>query len=261
MPIALRDEMQPLLNKVPEVTLFFWIIKVFSTTVGETAADYLNFNLHLGLTGTSVVMTGLLLGLLIAQVKAERYIPWRYWSTVVLISVVGTLITDNLTDNFGVPLEATTLGFSLALGLTFLLWHRSERTLSIHSIFTRRRELYYWAAILFTFALGTAAGDWVAEGLNMGFIAAAILFGGLIVLVTLAHYWLVLRAVPAFWMAYVLTRPLGAACGDLLIQPPADGGLGMDNMWVNAAFLITIVTLVLYLTFTRKDVTEMRESA
>src|SRR6267378_824560 len=148
-----------MLNKVPEVTLFFWVIKILCTTVGETAADFLNESLHLGLTGTTLLMTGLLVVALFFQMRARKYVPGIYWLAVVLISVVGTLITDNLTDNLGVSLVATTIVFAVALTVTFLVWHAKEKTLSIHSITTTRREAFYWLAILFTFALGTAAGD------------------------------------------------------------------------------------------------------
>jgi uncharacterized membrane-anchored protein len=247
-----------LFNKVPEVILFFWIIKILATTVGETAADFLNFNLNFGLTGTSVVMTGLLSVSLVAQLKAKRYIPWLYWLTVVLISVVGTLITDNLTDNFGIPLKATTAAFSLALIATFAIWYAKERTLSIHTIYTRPRELYYWAAILFTFALGTAAGDLVAEQMNLGYANSALMFGGMIAAVTFAYYVFRANAVLAFWAAYILTRPLGASCGDYLSQPAANGGLGLGTVPTSLLFLAAIATLVIYLTRTRKDSTETR---
>ncbi|MDD5365550.1 MAG: hypothetical protein PHR30_09440 [Gallionellaceae bacterium] len=240
------------LNKVPEVTLYFWIIKILATTVGETGADFLNFNLNFGLTGTSIVMAGLLTVFLFVQVRAERYVPWLYWLSVVLISIVGTLITDNLTDNLGIPLLATTLVFSLALLATFAVWHFRERTLSIHSIHTRRRELFYWAAILFTFALGTAAGDLVAERMNLGYANSALLFGGMIAAVTLAYFAFRANAVLAFWIAYILTRPLGASCGDLLSQPMANGGLGLGTLQTSALFLATIASLVLYLTISRK---------
>ena len=246
-----------LFNKVPEVVLFFWIIKILATTVGETAADLLNFNLSLGLSVTSVVMTGLLSVSLVAQLKAKRYVPWLYWLTVVLISVVGTLITDNLTDNFDVSLEVTTATFSLALISTFAVWYAKERTLSIHTIYTRPRELYYWAAILFTFALGTAAGDLVAERMNLGYANSALLFGGMIAAVTLAYYIFKANSVLAFWIAYVLTRPLGASCGDYLSQPIANGGLGLGTVQTSMLFLVAIATLVIYLTLTRKDVTEI----
>jgi uncharacterized membrane-anchored protein len=176
-----------LLNKVPEVTLYFWVIKIMATTVGETAADFLSTTLGLGLTGTSVVIAALLVAALLWQFHAHRYVPATYWTAVVLISVVGTLITDNLTDNLGVSLPTTTAAFAIGLTLVFALWFRSERTLSIHTITTRRRETFYWSAILFTFALGTAAGDLLAEGLDLGYPVSVLLFAAAIALVTFAH--------------------------------------------------------------------------
>lgn len=247
-----------LLSKVPEVILLFWIIKILTTTVGETAADFLNVNLHFGLTGTSVVMSALLVIALSVQLKARQYIPWRYWLTVVLVSVVGTLITDNLTDNLGVPLEATTAVFGAALLVTFAIWYARERTLSIHSVNTRSRELYYWLAILLTFALGTAAGDLLAERMALGYANAALLFGGLIATITFAYIVLKANAVLLFWMAYILTRPLGASFGDYLSQPMADGGLGLGTVNTSLMFLAGILGLVVYLSLTRKDSLEQR---
>lgn len=244
------------LNKVPEVTLYFWIIKIMATTVGETAADFLNVNLHFGLSGTSVVMSAILIVFLFIQIRAKKYTPSLYWLAVVLISVVGTLLTDNLVDNFGVSLEATTIAFSIALLATFSVWYASEKTLSIHSIFTLKRELFYWAAILFTFALGTAAGDLVAEGASLGYANSTLLFGALIGGVTIAYYGFRLNAVPAFWIAYILTRPLGASLGDYLSQPLANGGIGLGTTATSALFLATILGLVTYLTFIRRNVTD-----
>ncbi|MFA5914918.1 MAG: hypothetical protein WC830_15330 [Burkholderiales bacterium] len=258
MDNILHTNAKQLLNKVPQITLYFWVIKILATTVGETAADFLNINLHLGLAGTSVVMAGLLAAFLIAQVRAERYLPALYWVTVVLISIAGTLITDNLTDRLGVPLQTTTLAFSLALALTFAIWYRRERTLSIRSIDTRRRELFYWAAILFTFALGTAAGDLVAERMSLGYANSALLFSAMIGAVALAYYAFRRNGVLAFWIAYILTRPLGASCGDFLSQPAADGGLGMGTVQTSVLFLAAITSLVIYLSLTRKDIIEQR---
>lgn len=240
-------------NKVPEITLYFWIIKIFCTTVGETAADFLNANLHLGLTGTTFVMGSLLSITLFFQFASRRYVPGVYWFAVVLISVVGTLITDNLTDNFGVSLETTTIIFSVALATTFAAWYASERTLSVHTIYTIRREVFYWLAILFTFALGTAAGDLTAEKLNLGYVVSVILFGSLIAVVTVAHLRFKLNAVLAFWIAYILTRPLGASLGDYLTQPNNNGGLGLGTILTSTLFLITILITVTYLTITKKD--------
>lgn len=244
-----------MLNKVPEVTIFFWIIKICATTVGETAADFLAENLNLGLTTTTFIMGGLLAVALVFQFRARRYIPAIYWLTVVLISVVGTLITDNLVDNFGVSLKVTTTIFAIALAVTFSVWYSSERTLSIHTIHTTKREGFYWSAILFTFALGTAAGDLVAESLNLGYWKSALMFGGMIALIGLAYRYLKLNAVLAFWLAYILTRPLGASIGDFLSQPRSAGGLGLGTTGTSAVMLTIILVLVIYLGVTRVDET------
>ncbi|UYX55233.1 hypothetical protein M3Y14_14485 [Bacillus thuringiensis] len=242
-----------MLNKVPEVTIFFWIIKIMATTVGETGADFLNTNLNFGLTKTTFVMSALLLITLFFQFKLKKYVPGIYWLTVLLISVVGTLVTDNLTDNFGVALETTTIVFTLALLATFAAWYASEKTLSIHSIYTTKREAFYWLAILFTFALGTAAGDLVAESLNLGYWISALIFAALIGAVTIAYYRFKLNAVLAFWIAYILTRPFGASFGDYLSQPHNAGGLGLGTVGTSVIFLLTILSLVIYLTKTKKD--------
>ena len=237
-----------MLNKVPQVTLFFWVIKIMATTVGETAADFLNTNLNLGLTNTSILMGALLLAALVGQLRKDRYVPWIYWVSVVLISVVGTLITDNLTDNFGVPLKVTAGVFAAALALPFGVWYASEKTLSIHTIVTTRREWFYWAAILFTFALGTAAGDLVAESLKLGYFNSALIFGAGIAIVPFCFYVFKINAILAFWLAYILTRPFGASFGDLLSQPAGNGGLGLGTVGTSALFLAVIVGLIAYMT-------------
>jgi uncharacterized membrane-anchored protein len=242
-----------MLNKVPEVTLYFWVIKILCTTVGETAADFLNDNLGLGLTNTTWVMSAVLAVVLVLQFRLRQYVPTAYWLAVVLISVVGTLITDNLTDNFGVSLVTTTLVFSVVLAATFAAWYASERTLSIHTIYTARREAFYWLAVLFTFALGTAAGDLTAERFSVGYWQSALLFGGLIAAVYVAHVRFALNAVLAFWLAYILTRPLGASIGDYLSQLRADGGLGLGTTVTSAIFLLTISAVVAFLTITKRD--------
>jgi uncharacterized membrane-anchored protein len=180
-------------------------------------------------------------------------VPGIYWLAVVLISIVGTLITDNLTDRFGVSLWLTTAIFGAALIITFAVWWAKERTLSIHSIYTRRREAFYWLAILFTFALGTAAGDLIAERLDLGYWKSAILFAGAIALITVAWKYARLNAVLAFWIAYVLTRPLGASIGDYLSQHRADGGLGLGTAGTSAIFLTTILAVVVYLARSKRD--------
>jgi uncharacterized membrane-anchored protein len=250
-----------MLNKVPEVTLFFWIIKIMCTTVGETAADYLNDSLGFGLTNTTYVAGALLVGLLIAQFRLRRYVPGVYWSVVVVISVFGTLITDNLTDRYNVPLTTSTTVFAVLLAIVFAVWWGFERTLSIHSIVTTRREAFYWLAILFTFALGTAAGDLVAEQFSLGYGVSALIFGGAIALITAAHYRLRLDAVLAFWLAYILTRPLGASIGDGLSQSRHAGGLGLGTTNTSYLFLVCILALVAFLSVTRRDQTPQTEPA
>lgn len=251
-PTAFDD--QSLLIKVPVViTLFFWLIKIMATTVGETGADYLMLNLNFGLPLTTALMSVLLVGVLIAQMRAKTYIPWLYWLTVVMVSVVGTLITDNLTDNLGVPLALSTGVFSVLLVLVFSAWYLSERSLSIHSIDNVKRESFYWAAILVTFALGTAAGDWMAESVGLGFAWSAVLFGAVIGAITLGFFFFKLNAVLAFWLAYIITRPLGASLGDLLSQPAEHGGLGFGTLGTSAIFLAAIVLLVGYLTLSKAD--------
>ncbi|WP_030744029.1 membrane protein [Streptomyces sp. NRRL S-31] len=244
------------LNKVPEVTVYFWIIKVLCTTVGETAADLLNEKAGLGLTGVSVLMSALLAVALAVQFRTRAYRAGAYWLAVALISVVGTLISDNLTDNVGVPLETSTAVFAVLLAVVFVVWHRRERTLSIHSVDSTSREAFYWLAVLFTFALGTAAGDLVSERMDLGYRLSAVLFALAIAAVAIARFTLGLNAVWSFWTAYVLTRPLGASIGDYLSQPSGDGGLGFGTVATSGLFLAVVLGLVMYLTVTRKDVAE-----
>ena len=257
-------KIRQMLNKVPEITIYFWVIKVLCTTVGETFADYLNSALHFGLNGTTLVMSALLLIVLFFQFKTRKYISSIYWLAVVLLSIVGTLITDNLTDKLGVSLVTTTIIFSVALLLTFAIWYIIEKTISVHSIITIRRETFYWLAILFTFALGTAAGDLTAEKFRLGYLNSLFIFAGLITVITIVHFTVkgILavehrhqsrNAVLAFWLIYILTRPLGASIGDFLSQVRSDGGLGLGATTTSAFFLITILGLVIYLTLTRKD--------
>ncbi|MBN3808953.1 hypothetical protein [Paraburkholderia sp. Ac-20347] len=230
-------------NKVPEIMLAFWIIKILSTTVGETGADYLAVNAGWGQGVTRVVMCTLLVAILALQWSSNHFRAWLYWLAVVLVSIVGTQITDLLTDGLGVSLYFSTALFAGALAAIFFVWYRSEHTLSIHTIVTRRREAFYWAAILCTFALGTAAGDLATEATGLGFTRGAMIFGVLIAVV-----WLLCRlganAVATFWIAYVLTRPFGAALGDLLTQARVYGGLGFGAQWTSAVFLAAIVGLV-----------------
>ncbi|MCU1368722.1 MAG: rane protein [Ilumatobacteraceae bacterium] len=246
-----------LLSKVPEVTVYFWIIKVLCTTVGETFADFLNGKLGDNLNRTTIVMGSLLVIALIVQFRVRGYIPAVYWVAVVLLSVVGTLITDNMVENHGITLTTSSIVFGVLMLATFGIWQVSEKTLSIHSIHTAKREAFYWTAILFTFALGTATGDLIAEKYNLGYGKSVALFAGLIALITLAHYKFRLNAILAFWMAYVLTRPLGASIGDLMSQPrqiaedadPGTGkGFGLGTTGTSIVFLSLILIVVVIMT-------------
>lgn len=241
-----RETERPV-NRVPEVTLVFWILKILATTVGETAADVLSTTFKLGTVITSYVMAVLLVISLVFQFRARRYVPRIYWLVVVFISVVGTLISDNLVDNLGVPLATTTVIFTVALALVFLFWYMTEKTLSVHTIFTARRELFYWGAILFTFSLGTSGGDLLSERMNVGYALSAVIFATGIAVIYAGYRLRLIGGVLAFWLAYILTRPLGASMGDLLTQTKADGGLGLGTVPVSAVFLIIIVVLVTYL--------------
>jgi uncharacterized membrane-anchored protein len=243
-----NQRLDDMLNKVPEVTLVFWVIKIMSTTVGETGADYLAVHVGLGTAITGAITVSLLLVTLFLQLRMRRYVPWIYWLAVVLISVVGTQITDALTDGLGVSLYVSTAAFAAALAATFAVWYRRERTLSIHTIVTTRRELFYWTAILFTFALGTAAGDLATEALGLGFNVGVVVFAALIAAIGAAYY-LGANAVLTFWLAYILTRPLGASLGDLLSQARAYGGLGLGTVTTSIAFLVVIVALVTFISF------------
>jgi uncharacterized membrane-anchored protein len=231
------------LNKVPAITATFWVIKVLSTTIGETFADYLSVNVGLGPAVTDAVMIAVLAGALVVQLRTRQYTPWIYWLCVVLVSIVGTQITDFFTDTLGVSLYLSTAVFAVILAVVFIVWHRQERTLAITSIDTPRREGFYWGAILTTFALGTAGGDLATEALSLGFRNGALIFGGLILLTWLAR-WAGAGVVLTFWIAYVLTRPLGASLGDLLTQAKDFGGLDLGASTTSLLFFAVILVLV-----------------
>ena len=249
-----------MLNKVPEVTVYFWIIKILCTTVGESFADYINETLGFGLTNTTLAFSAVLVVVMVVQFRLNRYVPSVYWLAVVLISVVGTLLTDNLTDARGVPLWESTAVFSVLLAIVFGVWYARERTLSIHSIVTIPREAFYWLTVLVTFALGTATGDWTLELTGWSPGVSILLPLGLIVAV-LVSWRLGAGPVLSFWLAYILTRPLGANIGDYLASPHADGGLGLGTRGTSVLFLGTILAVVIYLTVTDKDRTERARPA
>jgi len=240
---ASRTPAAPPDNRVPPVTTSFWAVKILATTVGETGADYLATHVGLGAAMTGALMSLLLAMALVLQFRQGRYVPWIYWLTVVLVSVVGTQLTDALTDGLGVSLYASTTAFAAALAALFVFWAKSEGTLDIRRIVTRRRESFYWVAILLTFALGTAAGDLATEALGLGFRIGVFVFLAAIA-ATAAAWRLGAGAVACFWVAYILTRPLGASLGDLISQSSEYGGLGGGTVNTSLIFLALIAILV-----------------
>jgi uncharacterized membrane-anchored protein len=239
------------LTKVPEVTVAFWITKVLTTGMGETTSDFLVTHME---PVIAVVLAGIALaGALLLQFRARRYVAWVYWLAVALVSVFGTMAADVVHIGLGVPYEISTAGFGLALAAVFVLWRSSEKTLSIHSITTRRRETFYWATVMATFALGTAAGDLTARTLGLGYLASGVLFAVLIAIPAVAHWRFGLNATAAFWIAYVLTRPLGASFADWAALPPERGGLGLGTGPVSLVLAIAIVGCVVYLGTCRRE--------
>lgn len=250
-----------LLVKVPAVTAVFWIIKILATTVGETFADYLNgvfadaFKLsdNQSLVVVSAIMGTVLAVLLVIQFVVRKYIPVIYWSTIVFISVAGTLVTDNLHDGLGVELWITTTVFAILLALVFWLWFRTEKTLEMKSINTRKREAFYWLAILLTFALGTSAGDQFAESFGFGYASSLAIFAGAILVVWILWKRKLISSVTAFWVAYILTRPMGASIGDLLASSHKEGGLALGTTNTSIVFLVCILVAVAYLSISKRD--------
>ncbi len=230
------------LNKVPELTLTFWIIKIMSTTAGEIMTDFLSVTVGWGQGVTCCVMIVLLVAALFMQLRTRHYTPLIYWLTVVIFSIVGIQITDFLTDKLGISLYVSTVIFAVILAMVFVIWYRVERTLSIQEIFTRRREWFYWAAILSALTLGTAAGDLATEALGLGFKWGFIIFGSMIT-ITFIAWRLTGKAVLTFWVAYILTRPFGAAFGDLLAQSEVYGGLGLGVVWSCVLLLLAILVI------------------
>lgn len=229
-------------SKVPEVSVLFWVTKVLTTGMGETTSDYFAVTFDpvvvIPLTGLALVVA------LVLQFRASAYTPWLYWLTVVLVSIFGTMVADVAHVGLGVPYVVSTIVFALVLAAVFVCWRRVEKTLSIHSITTARREAFYWAAVLATFALGTAAGDLTATVLNLGYLGSGILFAAIIAIPAIAYFWLRMNAVLAFWFAYVVTRPLGASFADWLAVPPSRGGLGLGTGPISLVLLALIVACV-----------------
>ncbi|HYA00867.1 MAG TPA: hypothetical protein VEK76_11025 [Candidatus Binatia bacterium] len=239
-------------SKVPEViTALFWIVKVLTTAQGEATSDYFvhAINPYLAVVGAGIVF----LGVMALQLRVHRYVAGIYWLAVTMVAIFGTMCADALHIQLGVPYWASTVGFAIAVAVIFWAWHRTEGTLSIHSIVTPRRELFYWAAVLATFALGTAWGDLMAFTLGLGFLTAGIVFAVVIAVPALAHRFAAMNSVLAFWFAYVITRPLGASFADWMGFPRSAGALGWGHGTVSIGFTLLIIGCVAYLSASRID--------
>ncbi len=251
-----RELTRRLLRKVPEITVFFWIIKLLTTALGESTSDYLvnHYNPYL------VVIAGFIgfLIILLIQFNTRRYIPIVYWLTIVMVAIFGTMAADVTHVALGVPYIISTIVFAIALGIVLYLWHKSEQTLSIHSIITSRRELFYWATVLATFALGTAAGDLLAYTAHLGFLTAGLVFIANFLLPALGYWLLNFNAIFAFWFAYILTRPIGASFADWTGKAQSVGGLGWGDGPVSAVLAVLIIILVGYLQISHRDVDRPR---
>lgn len=245
------------LNRVAGLTLFFWIIKILSTTVGETAADFMAVDMNVGLIVTTLLMGTISIAAVLWNFRLKKYYAPAYWFLIIMMSIEGTLITDILVDNFSIGLITLDIVFTIIMVLGFYLWNKEEGTLSIHKITNDRREVFYWLIVLTTFALGTAVGDTVSEHLSFGYLNSLILFGTIFIVAGGLFYTKIIGGVTAFWIAFIVTRPIGASLGDLFIQMPADGGLGINAGVINIAFFATIISIVIYLTITKLDRTEV----
>jgi len=241
-----------LASKVPQITLLFWVAKLLTTGMGETTWDW--FDVALGQTAALTLTGSALVASLVVQFVVRRYNAWVYWSAVVAVSVFGTAVADVAHNDFGVPYTMSTLVLAGAVAAVFGLWYLVEGTLSIHSIHTRRREVFYWAAVLLTFALGTAAGDWTATSLNLGYFPSGLVFLAVFLLPAAAYRWLGLNAVAAFWLSYIVTRPLGASFADFMAGPPNRGGLALGMPPISVVLTALIVAVVGYCAKTRIDI-------
>lgn len=242
------------LKRVPEVTIFFWIVKLLTTAMGESTSDYLVHRFdHDPVIAVALGGIGLVVALIL-QFAVRRYIAWVYWFAVAMVAVFGTMGADVVHIGFGIPYVVSSVFFAFALAAIFIVWYLSEKTLSIHSITTRRRELFYWATIMTTFALGTALGDMTASTLNLGYLSSGVLFAILFVVPTLGYFLFRLNAIFAFWFAYIVTRPFGASFADWIGKPQNAGGVGLGNGKVSLVLAAIITGFIVYLTVTRKDI-------
>ena len=253
---SITDREEQLLTKVPEITVYFWIVKLLTTAMGEATSDYLVYHINPYL---AVILGGIgFVALLILQFAVRKYVAWIYWLLVVMVAIFGTMVADVTHIVLGVPYFVSTTAFAIVLMIVFMTWYKVEKTLSIHSIYTFRREVFYWAAVLATFAMGTATGDLTATTLHLGYLASGILFGVLFVAPALGYWLFGLNEIFAFWFAYVMTRPLGASFADWFGKPQSISGLGYGDGIVSGVLTVLIVIFVGYLTVTRKDVQRKR---
>jgi uncharacterized membrane-anchored protein len=238
--------------RVPEITVWFWMIKALSTALGESTSDYLVHRIN-PVVAVLLGFTGFVIALAV-QFSMRRYVAWSYWFAVVMVGVFGTMAADVLHVGFHVPYVASSMLYAIVLAAVFVSWQRTERTLSIHSIDTARREAFYWAAVVATFAMGTAVGDLTAVTLHLGYFASGVMFAGLILIPAIGYRWFGMNSILAFWTAYVLTRPVGASFADWFGKPAAVGGLGYGSGVVAGVLAVIILILVAYLAITRADV-------
>jgi uncharacterized membrane-anchored protein len=246
-----RAPVRQLFQKVPEATVLFWIVKVLTTGMGETTSDFFAHHANpvivVGLAGAALAVV------LAVQLAVRRYVAWIYWLTVVMVSIFGTMAADVLHVGLGVPYLVSTILFVVLLGVIFAVWYASEKTLSIHSIYTRRRELFYWATVMTTFALGTAAGDMTATTLRLGYFSSGLLFVVLIAIPAVAYWRLRTNPILTFWLAYIVTRPLGASFADWLGVPPGRGGLDWGTGMVSLALAVLIAAFVARMTLVARS--------
>jgi uncharacterized membrane-anchored protein len=239
------------LRKVPEITLVFWIVKLLTTAMGESTTDFLILQINpyiaVGLGGVGLAIA------LALQFSVRQYIPWIYWLAVTMVAVFGTMAADAVHIQLGVPYLASTIFFLVVLAVVFATWYKVEHTLSIHSITSRRREVFYWSAVMATFALGTAAGDMTAFTLHLGFLSSVLLFAATIALVSLAYWLFRLDEIIAFWFAYILTRPLGASVADWIGKSHSISGLGFGDGNISMLLAAFIIIFVGYMTFDRRE--------
>lgn len=232
-------------KKVPDLSAFFWIIKILTTAMGEALSDFLVHTIN---PYIAVVIGAVGLGIaLVIQFSSRSYQPWKYWLTVSMVAVFGTMAADVLHVGLGVPYIVSTTFFVLALAAIFVIWYKKEKTLSIHSIYTSRREVFYWMTVMATFALGTATGDMTAYTLGLGYFASGVMFTVAIVVPALLYFKFKVNEVAAFWAAYILTRPLGASFADWFGVPRALGGLDFGRGWVSLTLIMAIICLVFYM--------------